>query len=290
MLVRLIFISILFWTCATPVDSNPSNISNSLSSLDKEDQLEIVTWNIENFPKNGNKTIDSVATIMNSLNADIYCLQEVSNEASFLTLMTKLENYNYIFSTETEYLNLAIIYKESKIVFNESSSLFIDNSYEFASRPPLKAEFTFLKNGGINFTLINLHLKCCDSGFNRRVASVEILYNYLNTIGESGFNNHIVVGDWNDDVSDPYAFNSFNSFIDDSLNYKFVTFELANSISNLFDSYPSYPSFIDHILITNDLFDDFENSRVQTLRLGDYISNYDELISDHRPVVWSVKL
>ena len=290
MLVKLFFGLIFFWTCATPIDSNPSSISNSLSSLDKENQLEVVTWNIENFPKNGNNTIDSVAYIINSLNADIYCLQEVSNEASLLLLMTRLENYKYIFSTETEYLNLAIIYKQSSILFNESSSLFLDNSYEFASRPPLQANFTFLKNGGTNFTLINLHLKCCDSGFDRRVASVQILYNYLNTIRESGYKNHIVVGDWNDDVSDQSAFNSFNSFLDDSSNYKFVTFELANSKSNLFDSYPSYPSFIDHILITNDLFDDYENSKVQTLRLGDYISNYDELISDHRPVVWSVEL
>ena len=29
-----------------------------------------------------------------------------------------------------------------------------------------------------------------------------------------------------------------------------------------------------------------ENGDVQTIRLGDYIAGYDEIISDHRPVVW----
>ena len=39
-------------------------------------------------------------------------------------------------------------------------------------------------------------------------------------------------------------------------------------------------------MISKDLFDEFSNGDVQTLRLGDYISGYDEIISDHRPVVW----
>ena len=39
-------------------------------------------------------------------------------------------------------------------------------------------------------------------------------------------------------------------------------------------------------MISSDLFEEFETSDVQTIRLGDYISGYDEVISDHRPVVW----
>jgi hypothetical protein len=39
-------------------------------------------------------------------------------------------------------------------------------------------------------------------------------------------------------------------------------------------------------MISADLFEKEGSGDVQTIRLGDYISGYDEIISDHRPVVW----
>jgi hypothetical protein len=38
--------------------------------------LEVVTWNVENFPLNGNTTRDSVALIITSLDADIYACKK----------------------------------------------------------------------------------------------------------------------------------------------------------------------------------------------------------------------
>ena len=147
---------------------------------------------------------------------------------------------------------------------------------------------TFIGSGEpFDFTLINMHLKCCDNGYSRRVASAELLYNYLNSSRASGVVNHIIVGDWNDDISDDYSVNSFNIFLEDMDNYKYVTYENAHSSSNFYDSFPSYPSFIDHIMISEDLFNEHDSSGdVQTIRLGDYITGYDPIISDHRPVVW----
>ena len=55
-------------------------------------------------------------------------------------------------------------------------------------------------------------------------------------------------------------------------------------------SYPSWPSHLDHILISNELFAEFyaPNSVVQTILLDSYLDNgwdeYDENVSDHRPV------
>ena len=59
-------------------------------------------------------------------------------------------------------------------------------------------------------------------------------------------------------------------------------------------SYPSWPSHLDHILITNELFDEFDNtgSTVQTIHIEDYFEegwrDYEKYISDHRPVVLSL--
>ena len=40
------------------------------------------------------------------------------------------------------------------------------------------------------------------------------------------------------------------------------------------------------VSISKDLFEEENNGDVQTIRIGDYISGYDQIISDHRPVVW----
>ena len=288
-IITLCFLYLVF-SCAIPVEkeANDSGNDSLLPDLNLEDGIEVVTWNIEQFPKLGQRTIDSVANIITSLNADIYCLQEISNLSMFLVLVEILDGYSYVASDATEYLNLVVLYKEDQFVVRNQSNLFTDYMYEFAYRPPLRLEMTFLGQNAIDFTLINMHLKCCDSGngFDRRKASSGILYDYLNLSVEAGVINHIVVGDWNDDLSDMYSENSFNIFLDDTDNYKYVNYDYANSGYNTAVSYPSYPSFIDHIMISKDLFEEADKGDIQTIRLGDYISGYDQIISDHRPVVW----
>ena len=288
-IITLCFLYLVF-SCAIPVEkeANDSGNDSLLPDLNLEDGIEVVTWNIEQFPKLGQRTIDSVANIITSLNADIYCLQEISNLSMFLVLVEILDGYSYVASDATEYLNLVVLYKEDQFVVRNQSNLFTDYMYEFAYRPPLRLEMTFLGQNAIDFTLINMHLKCCDSGngFDRRKASSGILYDYLNLSVEAGVVNHIVVGDWNDDLSDMYSENSFNIFLDDTDNYKYVNYDYANSGYNTAVSYPSYSSFIDHIMISKDLFEEADKGDIQTIRLGDYISGYDQIISDHRPVVW----
>ena len=292
-LIRFFYITciFLFFSCASVVEKEDvdSNSSTSLlPDLNLDNGIEVVTWNIEFFPKQAQRTIDSVYNIITSLNADIYCLQEIHNINSFKNLAEDLIEYDYVISEDTDYLNLVVLYKKNNFVVRSQASLFIDSMHEFASRPPLRLEMTYTGENPIDFTLINMHLKCCNDGFTRRVQSSEILYEYLKNSVQLGYVNHIIVGDWNDDISDSYSQNSFNIFLEDQDTFKFVTYENAHSSSNTYDSFPGFGngSFIDHIMISSDLFEEFENGDVQTLRLGDYISGYDEIISDHRPVVW----
>ena len=290
---RLFYIVIIFvfFSCASPVEQKSINGSSSTSllpDLNLVNGIEVVTWNIEFFPKQGQRTIDSVYNIITGLNADIYCLQEIYNINSFLNLADDLTEYDYVISDDTDYLNLVVLYKKNDFLVRSKTSLFTDSMYEFASRPPLRLEMTYTGENSMDFTLINMHLKCCNDGYNRRVQSSDILYEYLKNSIQLGFVNHIVVGDWNDDISDSYSQNSFNVFLDDQDSFKYVTYENAHSSSNTYDSFPGFGSgsFIDHIMISSDLFEEFETSDVQTIRIGDYISGYDEVISDHRPVVW----
>ena len=279
----------IYFSCAIPTEQGNINGGSSvdlLPNLNIEDGIEIVTWNIEFFPKLGQRIMDSVQKIIKSLNADIYCLQEISSRNSFEELAESLTDYDFVISEDTDYLNLVVLYKKNDFVVRSQSSLFTDSVYEFAYRPPLRLEMTYLGQNAFDFTIINMHLKCCNNGYDRRKASVDILHDYLNSSVQSGIVNHIVVGDWNDDISDSYNQNSFNIFLEDNDNYRYVTYDNAHSNTNIYDSFPSYPSFIDHIMISADLFEKEGSGDVQTIRLGDYISGYDEIISDHRPVVW----
>jgi endonuclease/exonuclease/phosphatase family metal-dependent hydrolase len=56
--------------------------------------------------------------------------------------------------------------------------------------------------------------------------------------------------------------------------------------NSLYWSYPSWPSQIDHILITNELFT--EHFETKTVLYDTYLdgrwTEYEEYISDHRPV------
>ena len=105
------FIFMLF-SCASPVEQKSINGSSSTSllpDLNLENGIEVVTWNIENFPKLGQRTIDSVFNIITNLNADIYCLQEISNRNSFQNLVDELIEYDYVISEDTAFLNLVVL-------------------------------------------------------------------------------------------------------------------------------------------------------------------------------------
>ena len=64
----------------------------------------------------------------------------------------------------------------------------------------------------------------------------------------------------------------FKNFIDDDTNYLFADMLIAQGNSMNW-SYPTWPSHLDHILITNELFADFQNfnSHVSVIRIDNYM-------------------
>ena len=48
-------------------------------SFGTETTFEVMTWNIEHFPKNGQTTIQYVTDIIEALDVDIIAIQEVDN-------------------------------------------------------------------------------------------------------------------------------------------------------------------------------------------------------------------
>ena len=255
------------------------------------DEIEIVTWNIEHFPKS-DLTVEKTITIMDTLDADIYCIQEITDVTNFENVADALDGYNAIISTEA--WSLGVIYRSTMLTASNIEEFFLDHS-GFATRPPLKVDFSYqIDEAQYFFSVINLHMKCCGDGeiehenendeeFRRYGASIT-LKNYIDASMDN--DNVIIVGDWNDLIVEEVESNNvFMNFIEDEDNFMFVDMSIANgSTANW--SYPSWPSHIDHILITNELFDEFQYSLISTIRADDFIDNYFTDVSDHRPVMW----
>ena len=60
----------------------------SVPSLGKENMLDIMTWNMERFPLDGNNTMKAVAEIIKDLDVDIIGVQEVIKIGDFAEMMS----------------------------------------------------------------------------------------------------------------------------------------------------------------------------------------------------------
>jgi len=254
--------------------------------------FEVVSWNIEWFPKNGQVTADSVKTIIQSLAADVYALQEIDDTTLLKQVVSTITGYACHFKF-SHYGGLAYVYNTNTVQVNEKYEIYTSQPYWNAfPRSPQVLELTFNNE---DYVIINNHFKCCGDGTlstndpndeeMRRLSAVTLLKQYIDSL----FNDErvIIVGDLNDILTDPTPNNVFNSFLNDT-DYLFVDFPIALGSSANF-SFPTWPSHLDHILISNELFADFykPNSELSCIRIDDYMSSwsaYDYNISDHRPV------
>ena len=96
----------------------------------------------------------------------------------------------------------------------------------------------------------------------------------------------IILGDLNDIITDIESNNVFWGFIE-SENFQFADYDIAIGPSSDW-SYPSWPSHLDHFIITQSLYSDFSVENVETFKVENYLSggwsSYDSYISDHRPM------
>ncbi len=254
--------------------------------------IDIISWNIEWFPKN-NSTADEVQEILNSLDADIYALQEIEDTLLLKQVVSNLPGYDCYFKS-SYYGGLAFVYNTNTIQVNSKYEIFTTQPYWNAfPRSPQVLDCNFM---GQNYIIINNHFKCCGDGIldinynndeeNRRLQAVTYLKQYIdnNLVGKRV----VLLGDLNDELTDNAINNVFQDFINDSVNYFFTDMIIAKG--NSIDwSYPTWPSHLDHILITNELFSDFQNfsSLVSVIRIDDYMggwNNYESNVSDHRPI------
>jgi len=253
----------------------------------KDNTLEIATWNIEHFPKSSITTTE-VQSIISHSEYDVWGVQEIEDEGALKSIKNLDSRYSVIIDSDiisgvNRNYHLAFVYRNDKLEVLDKKVLGWD-SY-FFPRKPLLVKFKRKDNNTV-FYAMNNHFKAMGGteNENRRTGAAKKIKEFIDS--DLPNSKVIVIGDYNDVIS-PYNESECKVFLDDKANFRFADMELATSKNPREDfSYPGwgrYGSHIDHILITNEIFSSFES--VKTLTLDNCSNNYDNNVSDHRPVV-----
>ena len=88
--IKIILLLFLLISCSKESNyifdpESGSIFNNSINFSGDESTLDVITWNIENYPKN-DFTNYYVKEIIDSLNIDFIALQEISNNEAFSNL------------------------------------------------------------------------------------------------------------------------------------------------------------------------------------------------------------
>ena len=297
--------------------STDNSESYDIIDFGSHQTFDVLTWNIENFPKNYEVTTDYVSEFILGLNVDVIALQEIENQNAFDNLINSLgpqwEGYR---ADDGNWGELSYLINTNFIeIIHLPYTILDEYEHYFAGRSPYVIEVNFQ---GMNYVIINVHFKCCGDGIidldywdeeYRRKKASEYLKNYIDNYFSN--NNVLLLGDFNDDIAESYncyidddidediqdliacndedglwlSNNIFIDFINDSENYFFADMHIAEGPPTNW-SFPNWPSHLDHILITNEILD-FDIS-TNTIKLENYMiggwGKYESDISDHRPV------
>ena len=269
--------------------SQPTTNTWNVPKLGNDNDVEVLSWNCEFFPIAGDSTIESLSEIVVDLDLDVVAFQEIRYLGWFKKLMKYLPDYAYVVSQNSSFFDQAIIYKHKKFNLINQVEPFSEDDYNFAGRPPLRADFTYIDDLDKKLSIINIHMKCCDSGLLRRKRASAMLHEYVSRESYSDDHLMLIVGDWNDDLRDAEGEHCFAPFLDDE-RYKFATLDIVNDVSQL--TYPKapYQSFLDHILFSSSSISDYT---VETVLVDQYMGGYDvyqSFISDHRPVMFTFSI
>jgi len=282
-------ISMIVASCNKPPSGNNEGVDFSGCVISGSNStFDIVTFNIKQYPLYNEETAAMVADLIKQMDADIIALQEISSEAEFDKLVNRLIGWEgEYYPIDNSIWNLAYLYKVSEISIRENSArvLFRNDFWAFP-RPPFEIEITHIPTG-IEAILINNHLKCCEGSDNeeRRRNAADSLHKYISTTYPD--EPVIILGDLNDDISGTtYQSNVFWTLVDDPGNFMFTDMDIARGTVSWW-SYPSWPSHLDHICVSNELFQYIDTTIVN--RPDRCLDSYGEIISDHRPVYLRLK-
>ncbi len=244
--------------------------------------VRIGTWNLRTFPLT-QETVDRlVPVIQNDMQPDVLAVQEITSESAFASLASQLPGYDYLIDEDTfGDLRLGMLYRTDRVTITGTETWFPNNGLAFPRRPFVVS----LDIAGFDLRAVILHLKAQNTADDRqrRTQAIAELTNRLDMLlANDGEKDYVLLGDFNDELTDPVSENVFGPMLDAPQTFTFLTQSLEQSNGY---TYIPFKSMLDHIMITADALDEYGDGQTQILPLETTVPFYEDNLSDHRPVV-----
>lgn len=303
----------------TPADSIPTSAT-----------FDLLSWNLEFFgatredypeefgPADEALQLQNVKQVLNSLQADVIAVQEVSSDSLFYELVNQLPGYKGICSDRFSYSfegpsttfppqKVCFIYDSATVSVVNYRAMF-ENLYDSARTInnallpgyPTGSASSFWSSGRLPFLLtadvtingvterinfVNLHAKsgATQSDWNRRAYDVQVLKDSLDTYFAT--EQVVILGDLNDDLDQSIVNGqptSYEVLINDTTAYKAVTLPLSLSGAR---STIGFNDMIDHQIISAELNEEYIEGSASVITPFGSIVNYGTTTSDHLPVL-----
>lgn len=262
--------------------------------------------------------VNNIATVFKRLNMDVVGFEEMSNDNALATLIQQLPGYQSVTSPRWSYSfdppdptfppqKIGFIYNASTVQLVDQRVMFeslydsarngttarlntyptgTPSSFWSSGRLPFMATFDVNIKGVMQrFRIIDIHAKSASdaASYNRRVFDVRVLKDSLDAYYPN--DNIVLIGDYNDRVIGSIFAGSpspYKIFVDDGADYAALTLPL-DSAGKV--SFISGTGLIDHIIISNELTDNYISSSTDIEDARAYIPNYNATTaSDHLPV------
>ena len=242
----------------------------------------LISWNLESYPLTQDSEAKAVA-LLEELAPDVVAVQEIAEPGAFDALVETLEDYDGVLNDDPDgYIRVGLLWRKDRVTVSDVETLFTTDWYAFP-RPPLKAHITIDAPTPIDFVTVVLHLKAqlnAESQERRKVGCERLDEWVTAELATSEEQDYVLIGDFNDKLTDPPQWNVFGAFLDKPEAYSFLTMpaEVAGG-----HTYIPFESFIDHVLVTSDTLDEVGTGETEVLELENEVADYRDL-TDHRPV------
>jgi endonuclease/exonuclease/phosphatase family metal-dependent hydrolase len=272
-------------------------------TVSKSRTLDVTTWNLYWFGSadtsvgvdNKEFQYRNIVRAMDSIDADLYALQEVSGESYFNRLRDTLGYGGIMANAILQDQKTAYLYNKS-VIDTISSGLAVNGGGQAwgNGRFPFRLDFRATINGiSQDFSAFVIHGKATGEGTEvedrqRRETDANTFREYLNSF--YGDKNVIVLGDFNDDVTKSVVKNPtdttqflpspYKAFVDDTENFTVVTKFLSEQNISTYLRFDR--GTLDHIIISNELRNDFYRAYVEPVQA--FLSSFTTTVSDHLPV------
>ena len=266
-----------------------------VDTVNKNRTLDLTTWNLEWYgwadttrgPKNKDLQRQRIRTVMDTIKADIYALQEVLTDEALAAVSDSIKGgYKRFLATDvTSEQKLAYIYNPETVT-PVSTGLAVNGGARAWGNGRFPFRMTFsAKNVPFNVVVFNIHAKATSDStaaddYSRRKTDAETFHEYLNNFYKDS--NVIVMGDFNDRLLATTVDSTLPSCYSVFLNDNTWNPTTAEMERQGLSSYLGFNrSFLDHILIRTPGLP-FYRSFIETPER--YLTSFSSTVSDHRPV------